>query len=832
VKRALFLGALIASSLFAARTSRAQTSITERALAEAEAIFQQALSAEEDGPSTRSDRLFAEAESRFRAVLRLAPHESVALGRVAAILYRRGDHQKTRELLLPELRAGIATTELRWQLALAEEALGNLESALLLAEEVNDSRPTPGSFVLLGRTLLRLGRVEDAELALDRSDRLLLTSEASDARALCDLRIEIAFSREHWDKAAAIGEKCWPSSDQGREARNIATALAASGKTKQALSLLGALSKDAAADSRTKEVLAYALLADNQPASALEVLNEIGWSRADSESDPDTRARRATYAGFALERIGKTAEAEAAYRRALSRSADQIDANLGLGRILLEAGRYAEATAILARAVKRRPKDERLCSSMARALRRSGRPDEALDQLRTCAAIDPESRAPRLRLAAALLEIRAMKPEAIDEALAIYEELLAADASDATAKEGAVVALRMRARSQLMLFEQSGERSVLDGVIADLSKAKGHDESDSDLLSDLAVALIRASRAPEAELMLRDRVEASAVSRTLSPSLAALYARAANGAGEMARCSELLLPWLKARPDAPLEVRIEIAGGLISIGRAAEAAAILEPFSSGRREIMELVARLHLVEAARLVRSSDLSGAQARLQRAKELASGSPDATTMVEIYSALIGLRAGRTESSKLRELAEEAKTKEILSRADQRAPLHLLAIGELLAGNPNSAIAAASKALAIAGGAGDDELRKILGLAYLDHAIVNYRSARFGDAEKERLLAARLLGANHPGPVGLGAAIAYRRGNKEEALSSWRALESAGVAEGALGLAIHHAESDDTQGALGYFRRYVELGGSRSDVRRWISIASSFSPGKSGSK
>src|SRR5438876_371647 len=138
----LLAAALLATAL-GGSLAQAQTASQQRALDEAEELFQSAIAAQQQGADARSQSLLADAERRFRAVLRFDPRQAIALGRLGAVLYQFHRYKEARELLAPAVAAGLRDPEVRWQLALALEALHDVTGARAIAEQ-QTSEPSSG----------------------------------------------------------------------------------------------------------------------------------------------------------------------------------------------------------------------------------------------------------------------------------------------------------------------------------------------------------------------------------------------------------------------------------------------------------------------------------------------------------------------------------------------------------------------------------------------------------------------------------------------------------------------------------------------------------------
>jgi tetratricopeptide (TPR) repeat protein len=98
-------------------------------------------------------------------------------------------------------------------------------------------------------------------------------------------------------------------------------------------------------------------------------------------------AERWLAAAAGLERAGRAAEAETAYRAALARWPKSADAWLALGNVALAGGRTAEAEAAFARAARLAPDSAPAWNNWAHALHRLGRRSEALAAARRAVSL-------------------------------------------------------------------------------------------------------------------------------------------------------------------------------------------------------------------------------------------------------------------------------------------------------------------------------------------------------------------------------------------------------------------------------------------------------------
>lgn len=94
--------------------------------------------------------------------------------------------------------------------------------------------------------------------------------------------------------------------------------------------------------------------------------------------------------GTELEARGDTAEAERAYRRAISEAPDYVDPYLNLGVMLCDAGRSDEALELYRQAIRHRPQEPLLHFNMAVALEDVQRIEEALASYERCMKLQPE----------------------------------------------------------------------------------------------------------------------------------------------------------------------------------------------------------------------------------------------------------------------------------------------------------------------------------------------------------------------------------------------------------------------------------------------------------
>lgn len=143
--------------------------------------------------------------------------------------------------------------------------------------------------------------------------------------------------------------------------------------------------------------------------------------------------------GSVYQALGRTAEAEQAYRRSIVIAPDRPGPHYNLATLLEAQGRSDEAIAAYQEAVRIDPGDVRALNNLGRALVGAGRSTEAIPWLETAARINPSSPTPSVNLAAALLHAGDLR-----RAEAVIRRVLAAHPSDAAANR---VMEGIRARS-------------------------------------------------------------------------------------------------------------------------------------------------------------------------------------------------------------------------------------------------------------------------------------------------------------------------------------------------------------------------------------------------
>ena len=134
---------------------------------------------------------------------------------------------------------------------------------------------------------------------------------------------------------------------------------------------------------------ARALYALNQFAPALAVLDRL--------KEP-TEGRTFTAMGQAYEALGRTLEAEQAFRKALAAKDGQGEAHLRYGIFLFRSGKLMEAANALQQAVKLQPKSSEAFAELGRVRYQQGRLEEAEKLLVAALQLDPAREPAKLLL--------------------------------------------------------------------------------------------------------------------------------------------------------------------------------------------------------------------------------------------------------------------------------------------------------------------------------------------------------------------------------------------------------------------------------------------------
>ena len=186
--------------------------------------------------------------------------------------------------------------------------------------------------------------------------------------------------------------------------------------------------------------------------------------------------------GNAAAREGRLAEAEAAYRQAVSADATNPRAHQSLGAVLVRRGNPQAALEHFGVAVRLQPENARAHSDLGVLLGEFGRNDRALEHLGRALELEPELVEARLSLGSVQARLGRL-----DEAEATYRRVLESDTGNGDARLGLGAVL-----AQTGNFEQA---------VVELQEALRHepgDERTSRIHFGLAEALVRTGQLEEA----------------------------------------------------------------------------------------------------------------------------------------------------------------------------------------------------------------------------------------------------------------------------------------------------------------------------------------------
>jgi Flp pilus assembly protein TadD len=276
--------------------------------------------------------------------------------------------------------------------------------------------------------------IRDAEAALEQQDykvaeaklKVLAVANPKDGRVLYDL----GFAQER------TGE----DEDAAKSYAASIDAIPGFAEPKIALGLLDA--RSGRTDAAHKQLLEAANLEAAQPELRARAMRAL--AHLDEQSRPEA-AREELLAALKLtpetpddvltgaelaERVGASADAETAYRRALKLMPGDVDATAGLAHVLQQQGKLEEAEATLHAALKSDPTDARLIAQAVSLYSAEGNAAKAIPMLEQLRTTDPKAAAdPSMtRLLAQLYYVSG------DDAAAekLYSQLVANEPGDPT----------------------------------------------------------------------------------------------------------------------------------------------------------------------------------------------------------------------------------------------------------------------------------------------------------------------------------------------------------------------------------------------------------------
>ncbi len=335
--------------------------------------------------STSSARAQETELPRLRAEAAAHPSDALALRALGLGLLRAGHHREAQQQLTRAAQRARGSQEALFDVARVAFAQGDHAAAERAC-----------------RALSRAGR--SAPLALVCNARADLVWNRS-ARAFDTLGQVLAAEPTHHEALVALGEahRLRAAVAEGEDAYRRA---AASRPTEPAPHLgLGLLYTAAGRADDARQALRRALeLAPNDP----EVQLALGRLTAGAEGRALLERAAAGRPGWADAHValadalledGQAGPAEAAYRAALGENGTSAQAHAGLGRALLSRGALPEAEAELRAALARVGNDAGSARALGEVLARTERVEEALEQFRHAADLDPSRPEPLLRAA-------------------------------------------------------------------------------------------------------------------------------------------------------------------------------------------------------------------------------------------------------------------------------------------------------------------------------------------------------------------------------------------------------------------------------------------------
>jgi tetratricopeptide (TPR) repeat protein len=322
--------------------------------------------------------------------------------------------QGQREVALGSLRSAIEVEPDRIQsyehLGGVLLELGRVDDALVVYRSCVERDPVdPARQYNLGTAFLNAGRLAEAEQALVRAS-ILDPSHAETWYNLGKLRTE----QGRFPEAASCYRRSrklkWTSDAIAEES----TALESAGRLPEAIDLLRTSVRKEPHESGLREMLVRALLSYGRAADALSIIEEAEGGvrdarlmllkgRALSEVGQYRNALSCfegaqllgadTFevlvgTGNALVALGRLAEAEVQFRKAVEERPEEVVAHANLGFTVGSLGRWGEAEPSLRRAIALDSHDPELHGYLAECLARQGRHKEATTEMKTALGLD------------------------------------------------------------------------------------------------------------------------------------------------------------------------------------------------------------------------------------------------------------------------------------------------------------------------------------------------------------------------------------------------------------------------------------------------------------
>jgi tetratricopeptide (TPR) repeat protein len=323
---------------------------------------------------------------RLRAAARAAPRDYEAQRAFGLALLRAGRYREAEQQLTRAARL----------------ARGSLEALFDIAR-VSFARNDHAAAERACRALQRASKTAVlTQVCNARTDLIWNRS----ARAFEALEAALAQDPNHYEALWALGEAHRRRADVPSAEQAYERAIAA--RPNEAAPHLGLGRLYAAAGRRDDAVRSLRRAMELDPQNP-EIQYELGRLLAGTEEGRQLLVRAVAgrpdwpeaqvAAADALLAAGQVEAAEAAYRAAIRMHDRNAPAHGGLGRALLARGDLAGAEASLRQALRLVPNDPQSAFALAEVLARTDRVEEAFEQFRHAADLDPRSSAPLLRAA-------------------------------------------------------------------------------------------------------------------------------------------------------------------------------------------------------------------------------------------------------------------------------------------------------------------------------------------------------------------------------------------------------------------------------------------------
>lgn len=381
--------------------------------------------------------------------------------------------ERALELQPDSLAAWIRLGDVRLDLARAEEARSAFEKALEL-----DSDSAAAIFGL-GRVEAALGRPETAVTLFERA--LELQPQAS------VIHYPLAQAYRRLERTAEAERELRRRGDQRVHFPDPPVDELSDLETLIAFRVLRSLAQDT--EVPAEQLLTFAVSHLGQVEGTIEPLERVLAEWIENGTSPERIARLHYAAGGLLVRQRADARALEHFRSAVRRDPDFLDAHVKLANALARSGRLDEAVEELDRALELAPDDHgrELRLKRATALLNLGRTREAVEDLRRLAGQAPEDPTPTIRIAEAL--------EAAGELEAAEREYRSA-LSAAGGENGFAVPAQARIHRAYGAFQQ--RRGRFEAAVEEYRQALELDRNLVGARRDLAAVLGHLQRYSEA----------------------------------------------------------------------------------------------------------------------------------------------------------------------------------------------------------------------------------------------------------------------------------------------------------------------------------------------